>query len=309
MRCFVCGNIKDFTPLFPKFCTAKNYLCHSCCLVFIPQDSQEMASDFYKKDGYFEKSKNISYRKIFFSKNLFTKLAEEQLSKMQEIFPDFDLRGKRVLDVGCGYGHILYAFKEKYGCDVLGIEPSSEAAKTGERAFGIPIEPVLLEEFSSPSRFDLVLCGHVLEMVGDPLSFLNRLKGLLKDRDSIIYLEVPNILRPTGDFNLEQFFLAESLQTFSAYNLNKFLQNCGLHTLNYDDKDFLRFVCTHGEKESLSVPKITAAEILNFLESYQNSYGIADYAKVGRDKLGYLSKFTYYKFRDLVDGQSIRPKN
>lgn len=308
MRCFVCGNTKGFTPLFPKFCTAKNYLCPSCGLVFMPQGSQEMASDFYKKDGYFEKSKNISYRKIFFSKNLFAKLAEEQLSKIQKVFPDFDLRGKRVLDVGCGYGHTLYAFKEKYGCDVLGIEPSSEAAKAGERAFGIPIEPVLLEEFSSPSRFDLVLCGHVLEMVDDPVLFLQNLKGLMKD-DGVLYIEVPNILHPTGGFTLNNFFLAESLQTFSAYNLNKFLQNCGLHTLNYDDKDFLRLVCTHGERESLPVPKITATETLNFLESYQNSYGIADYAKVGRDKLGYLSRFVYYKFRDLVDGQSIRPKN
>lgn len=308
MKCFTCSNTKDFTPLFPKFCATKNYLCRSCGLVFTPQGMRTVASDFYKKDGYFEKSANIGYRKIFFSKSLFAKLAKERLLRMQRVFSDFDFSGKKVLDVGCGYGHLLYILKKKYGCEVLGIEPSAEAAKTGGRVFGISIKPVLLEEFSSPSRFDVVLCSHVLEMVDNPVLFLQNLKGLMKD-NGVLYIEVPNILRPTGGFTLDNFFLAESLQTFSAYNLNKFLQNCGLGTLNYDDKDFLRVICAHGEKENLQVPKITATEILNFLENYQNSYGPTNYAKVGGGKLGYLLGLVYYKFRDLIDDQTTRPKN
>jgi len=294
MKCFVCGNIEKFTPLFPKFCSAKNYLCNSCGLVFIPRGGKPSVREYYKDDGYFKKSPNLGFRKIFFSKSLFTKLAEERIAEMKKVLADVDLKGK-ILDVGCGYGHILYVLKKHYGCEVLGIEPSQEAAKAGEEAFGIPIKPVLLEEFNFDSKFDLVLCSHTLEHVEDPLAFLNHIRNLLKD-DGFLYLEVPNILRPTGGFSLEKFLYPEHLQTFSAYNLNELLKKCSFSTVSYDDKNFLRFVCAKQEVNQLGVAKVSSGEILEFLEGYKRTYGLREHFRVYLHKFIYLLKILRYRW-------------
>ncbi len=37
-----------------------------------------------------------------------------------------DLRGRRVLDVGCGTGRLAAALAERHGCKVWGVDPSPE---------------------------------------------------------------------------------------------------------------------------------------------------------------------------------------
>ena len=37
-----------------------------------------------------------------------------------------DLRGRRVLDVGCGTGRLVSRLVERYGCKVWGVDPEPE---------------------------------------------------------------------------------------------------------------------------------------------------------------------------------------
>jgi len=293
MRCFVCGNTKDFVSLFPEYCSTRNYLCQSCGLVFIPYRDKSSVSEYYKADGYFKKSPNIGFRKEFFDRNFFIKLAEARVKAIEEVV-SIDWKDRKVLDVGCGYGHILYVLKNKYGANVLGIEPSRETAKIGEEAYGIPIKPIVLDEFISDSEFDIILCNHTLEHVDDPVPFLERINNLVKD-DGIFYVEVPNILEPTGGFSLEKFLYSEHLQTFSTYSLGKLLEKCGFRVVAYGDEPFLSFACQKGTGEGIALPRIEPSEILKFLEDYQGSYGLLDTMRVYLKKLFYLFKFIYYK--------------
>ena len=45
--------------------------------------------------------------------------AEKRAEKIDELI---EIRGKRVLEVGCGRGDLCYILAKGYGCDVVGVD-------------------------------------------------------------------------------------------------------------------------------------------------------------------------------------------
>lgn len=297
MKCLVCSNKSNFKPLSPFFCQAKNYLCNKCGLVFIPQRNSSIGQ-YYKRDGYFKKSPNIACRKRFISESLLVDEAMKRIESALEIL-HVPLKGKEVLDVGCGYGEILYWLKRKYQSRVTGIEASSEASQYGSKIFSIPIYTALLEEFKSKGKSDVIWCSHVLEHTSDPDAFLKKIRNLLKVR-GYLYVEVPNILRPSGGFNLDMFLYNEHLQTFSVYNLYLILKKNGFRVVGYTDSYFLKFWCRLSNKPGLKPLIITPAQVLGFLQKYKDEYKLLSSIKVYAQKMIYATKLACYKVYNLL---------
>jgi len=97
------------------------------------------------------------------------------------------VRGKRVLDVGCG-GGILSDAMARRGADVLGIDLSSKALRVASlHALEANTPSVQYREVSaealaaeSPCVFDVVTCMEMLEHVPDPLSVVSACAALVK---------------------------------------------------------------------------------------------------------------------------------
>lgn len=293
-KCPVCRKSETIS-LRDSLIKTKNYLCQNCGLVFIPRSSTAL-HDYYKQDGYFKSSPNLAYKENFISKRLLIEESEGRIAGALKVFPA-QLKGKTVLDVGCGYGEILYVFKNEYGCKVEGIEPSKMAASLGSEMFSLPINSVLLEEYKPRAKFNVVWSSHVLEHTTDPSAFLTKINGLLKS-EGYLYLEVPNILKPTGGFSLSMFLYHEHLQTFSAYNLYLLLNRHGLSVVAYSDSGFLKFWCKKSRKGVIP-KKVTAKEILDFMHKYKEGYNILSTVRVYAQKLFYGVKLAFYKASDI----------
>lgn len=97
------------------------------------------------------------------------------------------LRGKRVLDIGCG-GGILSDAMARRGADVLGIDLSTKALRVASlHALEANTPSVRYREVSaetlaaeSPSEFDVVTCMEMLEHVPDPLSVVAACASLVR---------------------------------------------------------------------------------------------------------------------------------
>lgn len=111
-----------------------------------------------------------------------------RLSALETIGLD---RDSTVLDVGCGAGENGAAVARRYGCDVVGVEPSAEAAEAA-RKNGLDVFEGPFESFSTERRFTGAILVHCLEHLADPLSTLRRVHDLLVPGGSL-FIAVPNL--------------------------------------------------------------------------------------------------------------------
>lgn len=96
------------------------------------------------------------------------------------------LRGKRVLDVGCG-GGILAESMAQRGAQVTGIDLADKALKVAqlhviESGNQVEYRKVSAEDYAreEPRQFDVVTCMELLEHVPDPASTVGACAALVK---------------------------------------------------------------------------------------------------------------------------------
>jgi len=263
MSCKVCGSEK-YVKLNSKYSQVQNNLCEGCGLLYV-SDEDRVLGTYYKNNGYYRK-RHVLER--FITPSYRFHIAEKKLNSLLSVFPDLDFKNKDILEIGCAYGELLACIKKKYGANVKGIEPSDESAKMGSDAYGIEIFPGLLEEYKPVHKFHIILCLHTLEHIDDPKSFLGYINKLLAD-DGVLYLEVPNVMKPTDGISYKSFLYSEHLQTFSAFNLNELLNTTGFSVITYSDTKHLQFFVTKKEQSVVEVPRISSADILDSISYYE----------------------------------------
>lgn len=112
----------------------------------------------------------------------------------------------KVIEVGCGAGHILERIKKGklYGIDISDIQIKRAKERLGDRVNlqKTPGERIPFED----KYFDKILCSEVIEHVLDPVTLLKEMRRVLKD-DGVLSLSIPNenlintakkILKATG---------------------------------------------------------------------------------------------------------------
>ncbi len=114
-----------------------------------------------------------------------------RLDWIQNLVP---LKGRRVLDVGCG-GGILADAMARRGADVTGIDLSSKALKVAQlHALEAQTDRVQYREISAenlaaeqPSSFDVVTCMEMLEHVPEPSLVVKACAALVKPGGHVFF--------------------------------------------------------------------------------------------------------------------------
>ena len=130
----------------------------------------------------------------FYSKGYYSGLAPEP--RFNEVLTVLgELRGERLLDIGCGDGTFTVLLKEALKAEeAVGIEIAPEAITAIEQK-GIKAYQLDIDEQSLPfdnAYFDVVYCGEVIEHLFNPDHLLEELHRVLKP-EGIGVITTPNL--------------------------------------------------------------------------------------------------------------------
>lgn len=156
----------------------------------------------------------------------------------------YDLRGKDILEIGCGKGEFLVLLCELGGNRGIGIDPGYIPART---ASPVASQINFIQDFYS-ERYalltgDFVCCRHTLEHLQPTRQFLDTVrKGVGTGPGTIVFFEVPDVARVLEERAFWDIYY-EHCSYFSAGSLARLFRSCGFEILDltrdFDDQYLL----------------------------------------------------------------------
>ena len=156
----------------------------------------------------------------------------------------YDLRGKSVLEIGCGKGEFLLLMLELGVSRGIGIDPAvvldrvdSPAADRAEF-----IRDLYSDRYTHLSA-DAVVCRHTLEHIQPVAAFLSLIReSVANRRDAVVLFELPDAMRVLRECAFWDVYY-EHCSYFTPGSLSRLFRACGLNVLtvelDYDDQYIL----------------------------------------------------------------------
>jgi SAM-dependent methyltransferase len=200
----------------PEYMSLRMVVCPGCDLLYAPR----IPSSSFLAGAYAETEYDSNIEACYAAASY-----AESLRGLLERLPDRD----SALEIGAGNGSFLSHLRQMGFAQVLGIEPSSNAAN----AAAPDLRPLIrIESFAAaklpPAHFSLIVANQTLEHVEDPYRLLAAIRSLLKPGGAVMIvshnyrhwlMRLMGARSPIVDI--------EHLQVFSRGSLTRALSRAG----------------------------------------------------------------------------------
>jgi len=181
-------------------------------LVFLPYSDLGLSDEYKDDDPYtVEESINSDFhqRRINITLDLLDKSIE---NKQKNI---------KILDLGCGQGHITGIIKKRYpNSEISGLDYSISAIEYAVSHFN-SVDFIVGNAYSppySPEYFDAVICNNLWEHVPDPIFLLGKIRAILK-KDGVAIISTPSRYRLQ---NLVRVLAGKPVRFMSEYHVTEY---------------------------------------------------------------------------------------
>lgn len=203
--------------------------CSACGLAYIdPRPSSEQLARYYS-EGYFNGAKDFFQNKDYCLERD-NGIRNKDVTGYREILNHLDVSGKKVLDVGCASGALLYLMREHGASEVVGIDSAAYPVTYGVENYGLDLRCSDLENAQLPDAyFDLVALIDVIEHVENLHRMLADLRRAVRPGGHL-FIITPNyssysLARDQWTCLYKDF---EHLQYFSEQSLREVFRSVGI---------------------------------------------------------------------------------
>ena len=217
----------------------------------------------------------------------------------QKLVNTHRLRGKNIVEIGCGKGDFLETLCAVGGNQGYGFDRSYDKNRFDKSAYP---HVNFYQEFYGPEHSDIPLnflcCRHVLEHIEFPAKFIDGIQNVSSDFDSAgIYFEVPNGLFTLRDFGIWDI-IYEHCSYFTPHSLSYVFNKSGLKVTSVEETYSGQFIAL--EAVTLTAEPVIPqalkssdrAEIATLAGNFQGNYE--------RLCASWLDKLGKYKEEDLT---------
>ncbi len=145
----------------------------------------------------------------------------------------YGLRGKDIVEIGCGKGEFLALLCELGGNRGIGIDPSYVEGRLQSEAISRMrfINDFYSEKYAQLAA-DFLCCRHTLEHIGPVREFLGIVRRSLGDRrDTVVFFEVPDTVRILRELAFWDIYY-EHCSYFTLGSLSRLFRSCGFDLLD-----------------------------------------------------------------------------
>lgn len=150
---------------------------------------------------------------------------------------DYLYSGMRVFEVGASKGQMLVPFREKFGCEVSGVEPKKASVDDALSYNGVSLFQGFSDHPEIPkNHYDIIINIRTINHMLDPLSDLKYAYSWLKE-GGIIFIDIQDSIEKAVFGFEESVVEIDHPYMFSVSTLSALLQKAGFEILKAEHVD------------------------------------------------------------------------